>query len=144
MIGYDFVHQTRNIPDGDYLFEDPDPLDDNRHGTTVSGVISAKADNFYGGAGLAHDCKLVVLRAFAADGSAEDDDIARALVYAADNGVQVLNLSFCDIVPSSIMQAAIQYAYDQGTDREFRFLVRQTARYLGPCGDEESAAITGG
>ena len=40
--------------------------------------------------------------------------------------------------------ADAEYAYDQGTDREFRFLVRQTARYLGPCGDEEGAAITGG
>ena len=40
--------------------------------------------------------------------------------------------------------ADAEYAYDQGTDREFRFLVRQTARYLGPCGDAEDAAITGG
>ncbi|MEM7368494.1 MAG: S8 family serine peptidase [Bacteroidota bacterium] len=114
VIGYDFVHQTRNIPGGDYLFSDPDPLDDNRHGTAVAGVIFANADNNYGGAGLAFDCKLVVLRAFAADGTAEDDDIARAIVYATDNGVKILNFSFGDIVPSTITEAAIQYAYQNG------------------------------
>jgi subtilisin family serine protease len=114
VIGYDFTDQTRNVPGGDYLFEDPDPLDDNNHGTLVAGVIGAKANNSYGGAGLAHGCRMVVLRAFAADGTAEDDDIARAIVYGANNGLDVLNFSFGDVVPSNIVLAAIEYAAAQG------------------------------
>lgn len=36
--------------------------------------------------------------------------------------------------------ADAEYAYDRGTDGEFRFLVRQTGRYLGPCDNTESEA----
>ncbi|MEL6133429.1 MAG: S8 family serine peptidase [Bacteroidota bacterium] len=112
--GYDFTDQPRSPFGGDYLVEDPDPTDDNTHGTVVTGVISAKANNNEGIAGLAHNCKLVPIRAFAASGGGEDDDIARAIIYAVDNGIQVLNFSFGDIYASKIMHEAIKYAYDKG------------------------------
>ncbi|MEM9984784.1 MAG: S8 family serine peptidase, partial [Bacteroidota bacterium] len=114
VIGYDFVDQPRNPFGGDFFGPDSDPLDDNAHGTLVAGVIGAKADNQIGGAGLAPGCKLVTLRAFAASGGGDDDDIARSIVYAADNGIQLLNLSFGDVYTSRIMLDAIQYAYQRG------------------------------
>ncbi|RMG61993.1 MAG: hypothetical protein D6722_18900 [Bacteroidetes bacterium] len=114
VIGYDFVDQPRSPFGGDYLNPDPNPLDDNSHGTVVSGVIVARMDNRLGGAGIAPDCRVMVLRAFGADGAGEDDDIARAIVYATDQGVRILNFSFGDIYPSSLMHAAIQYAHSQG------------------------------
>ncbi len=114
VIGYDFTDQPRSPFGGDFIDEDSDPLDDNSHGTVVAGIIHAKADNTIGGAGVAPDCKLVVLRAFGSSGIGEDDDIARAIIYAADNGIQVLNLSFGDIYPSRIMHEAIKYAYSRG------------------------------
>lgn len=113
-IGYDFVDQPRDPFGGDFLDPDPDPLDDNNHGTLVAGVIGAKANNRYGGSGLAPDCRMMILRAFAASGAGEDDDIARAIVYAADQGVKILNFSFGDIYPSNVMHEAIRYAYDRG------------------------------
>ncbi|GIV43004.1 MAG: hypothetical protein KatS3mg035_0127 [Bacteroidia bacterium] len=114
VIGYDFTDQPRLLGGGDYLFEDPVPYDDNQHGTLVAGIIGAKANNNKGGIGIAPESKLMILRAFAASGNGEDDDIARAIVYATDNGVHVLNFSFGDIYPSQIMHAAIQYAYSRG------------------------------
>ncbi|MEL7340283.1 MAG: S8 family serine peptidase, partial [Bacteroidota bacterium] len=114
VIGYDFTDQPRSPFGGDYLFEDPDPWDDNDHGTVVSGIISAKSDNQIGGAGLAPGCKLSVIRAFSSTGAGEDDDIARAIIYAADNGIQILNFSFGDIYPSLMMHDAIKYAYAKG------------------------------
>lgn len=114
VIGYDFTDQPRSPFGGDYLFPDPDPEDENNHGTLVAGIAGARADNNYGIAGIAPGCKLMTLRAFAANGSGEDDDIARAIVYAADNGVHVLNFSFGDIYPSQIMREAINYAYAKG------------------------------
>ncbi len=114
VVGYDFTDQPRSPFGGDFLFEDPYPLDDNVHGTAVSGVIHAKENNGLGIAGLAPRCKLMVLRAFALSGGGEDDDIARAIVYAADNGVNVLNLSFGDNYPSQMMHEAIIYAYNKG------------------------------
>jgi len=113
VVGYDFTDQPRLLGGGDYLFEDPVPFDDNRHGTLVAGIIGAKANNQKGGIGIAPEAKLMIIRAFAASGNGEDDDIARAIVYAVDNGAHILNFSFGDIYPSQIMHAAIQYAYSQ-------------------------------
>ncbi|MFN0202471.1 MAG: S8 family serine peptidase [Bacteroidia bacterium] len=114
VIGYDFVDAQRNPIGGDYLFQDADPMDEQMHGTFVSGIIIAKENNELGGAGVAPNCKVMTLRAFGGDGSGEDDDIARAIVYAADNGVRILNFSFGDAYPSLIMHEAIRYAYSKG------------------------------
>ncbi len=114
VIGYDFTDTPRAPKGGDYLFPDADPLDEHFHGTFVSGIISAKENNQIGGAGIAPGCKLVTLKAFGSDGSGEDDDISRAIVYAAENGVNVLNLSFGDAYPSLMMREAIRYANSKG------------------------------
>lgn len=114
VIGYDFTDQPRSPFGGDYLGPDPDPADDNNHGTLVAGIVGARADNQFGGAGIAPGCRLMVIRAFSGNGSGEDDDIARAIIYAADNGVNVLNMSFGDIYPSQMMHAAIRYAAARG------------------------------
>lgn len=101
IIGWDFVNHTNN------------PVDWNGHGTAVAGVIAAKANNGIGIAGVAFGCKLVALRAFDETGLGEDANIASAIVYAADNGVRVINMSFGDVVISPIMRDVIQYAYDK-------------------------------
>lgn len=114
VIGYDFTDTPRAPKAGDYLFPDADPQDEQFHGTFVSGIISARENNQIGGAGIAPGCKLLTLKAFGSDGSGEDDDIARAIVYAAENNVNVLNLSFGDAYPSMIMREAIRYANSKG------------------------------
>lgn len=111
VIGYDFTDQPRLLGGGDYLFADPIPMDDNQHGTLVAGIIAAKANNNLGGVGIAHGAKIVILRAFSASGTGEDDDIAKAILYAADQNLPILNFSFGDIYPSQLMHDAIQYAY---------------------------------
>ncbi len=112
VIGYDFVDQTvQNV--GDWSGRDAVPADEQAHGTNVAGVIAAQHNRF-GVAGLAPGVRLVTLRAFDASGNAEDDDIAAAIVYAADRGVAVLNLSFGDYYDSPLMRDAIAYAYQRG------------------------------
>lgn len=112
--GYDFVDQPTLLGGGDDLTADADPTDDNGHGTGVASVIGARYDNNFGGYGVAPGCPLVPLRAFSGGGVGEDDDISRAIVYAGDNNVRVLNMSFGDIYPSQMMHAALQYAYARG------------------------------
>lgn len=114
VIGYDFTDQPYSPFGGDYLTEDADPQDDNNHGTLVSGIIAAKSDNNFGGTGIAPDCKIMPIRAFSASGIGEDDDIARAIIYATDMGVKIINMSFGDIYPSQMMHLAIKYAYTNG------------------------------
>lgn len=114
VLGYDFTDQPRSPFGGDYLFEDANPMDENNHGTIVAGVIAARPDNSLGETGIAPGCRILAIRAFSASGTGEDDDIARAIVYAADNGVRVLNFSFGDIYPSRMMEEAVKYAYAKG------------------------------
>lgn len=75
------------------------------HGTMVAGVIHL----------VAPTVKLMPLKAFHADGTAQLSDILRAIYYAADHGAQVINMSFSLLQPSEELQDAIQYAHNAGS-----------------------------
>ena len=110
--GYDFVDQQ--IPDiGDWSTRDNDPMDENGHGTAVAGIIGAQANNSIGIAGISPISQIVPLRAFNANGEGTDADIAAAVMYAADNGIQVLNMSFGDVVTSPLLKDVIHYAHEK-------------------------------
>jgi len=119
--GYDFVDRKGSVEQGDFRERDPDPSDDNvagggrGHGTTVAGVMVAAQGNDEGISGIAPGVRLVPLRAFAADGNGDDVDIAAAIVYAGEMGLDVVNLSFGDVFVSPLMHEAIRYAVSQGT-----------------------------
>jgi len=67
--------------------------DDEMHGTHVSGIIAAKRNNGIGMNGVAHNVKIMCVRAVP-DGDEYDKDVALAIRYAADNGAKVVNMSF--------------------------------------------------
>lgn len=90
----------------------PGCQDNNFHGTHVSGIASAIADNGEGIAGVAFDANLMVLQActlvcFTAD-------TAAAMIYAADNGADVSNMSFGGDTPSNTSEAAVLFAESRG------------------------------
>jgi subtilisin family serine protease len=107
--GYDFV-ELEAADAGDWHDRDNDPHDENGHGTAVAGIIGAHTNNGVGIAGIA-PAAIVPLRAFGKNGNGSDIDIASAIIYAADNGVDVINMSFGDVVRSTFLQDAIRYAY---------------------------------
>jgi subtilisin family serine protease len=110
--GYDFVDsQTPDV--GDWSTRDNDAMDENGHGTSVAGIIGAQANNSIGIAGISPVAQIVPLRAFNAAGSGTDADIAAAIVYAADNGVQVLNMSFGDVILSPLLRDVLHYAHEK-------------------------------
>jgi cell wall-associated protease len=63
------------------------------HGTHVSGIILASRNNGVGMNGVAHNAKLMAVRAVP-DGDERDKDVALAIRYAVDNGAKVINMSF--------------------------------------------------
>ncbi|MFH8729718.1 S8 family serine peptidase [Streptomyces termitum] len=79
--GYDFV-------DGD-----DDPKDLNGHGTHVSGIAAAHTDNGVGIAGGAPGARIMPVRVLGADGSGSDANITKGIVWAAQHGADVINLS---------------------------------------------------
>ncbi len=109
--GYDFVEsETEDV--GDWQERDNDPADEHGHGTSVSGIIGAQTNNAIGLVGI-FPVKILPLRAFGKNGNGNDIDIASAIVYAVDNGVDVINMSFGDVVQSPFLHEAIRYAYFQ-------------------------------
>ena len=113
VIGYNFVDQA-SLNYGTSQGRSAAPVDEHGHGTAVAGVMCAQKNNRLGISGIAPKCKLVALRAFDFSGNGEDDDIAAAIVYAADNNVRILNLSFGDVYPSMLQRDAIRYATSKG------------------------------
>lgn len=78
-------------PDG--LCTDPANVDEAGHGTHVSGTIAA-AQNGIGIAGIAPDVTLVNLRAGQDSGYFFLFSTLQAYVYAANNGIDVVNMSY--------------------------------------------------
>lgn len=113
LIGYDFTDQPFTLSGGDNIGEDPIPRDENGHGTAMASLIGARGD-LSPVWGVAPGVKLMILRCFNAEGYGEDDDIARAIVYAAENGARIINCSFGDKAPSRMVHAAIRYAVNRG------------------------------
>jgi subtilisin family serine protease len=92
------VNFTTDIPEIDGPCEvpscvDPANVDDHGHGTHVAGTVAA-AVNGFGIAGVAPDATLVDVRAGQDSGYFFVYETVHALVYAAEIGLDVVNLSF--------------------------------------------------
>ncbi len=115
--GWDFSDAPTLPGSGDWTVRDNEPEDEIGHGTHVSGIIAAAANNGIGIAGIAWQCRLMPLRAdfkYGGGGYLQNDDVAAAIVYAADNGAQVINMSWGDTVNAFIIEDAVAYAYARG------------------------------
>jgi thermitase len=77
----------------DFVDNDDVPDDLNLHGTHVAGIAAAIAGNGLGIAGVAPEAQLMAVRALDADGNGNSANIANGILFAADNGATVVNLS---------------------------------------------------
>ena len=84
--------------------------DDNGHGTHVAGIIAARNNNL-GTVGIAYNVRIMPVKAAMASGYLHQSDIARAILYAHQNGAQVINMSFGGTASSIAVQDALAMAY---------------------------------
>lgn len=84
------------------------------HATAVTGVAAANGNNSLGIAGVSWGAKILPLQGLGDDGSGNTLGIARAIRYAADRGVNVINLSLGSNQEDTYMRQAIQYALERG------------------------------
>jgi len=98
----------------DFIDNDAVPQDDYGHGCEVSGVIAANLNDGIGIAGVAPNAQIMPLRVLDANGVGSYSDVAAAIVYAADHGAQVINMSLGGSSPSSVLQDAVTYAASKG------------------------------
>ncbi|WP_030438884.1 S8 family serine peptidase [Actinoplanes subtropicus] len=89
-------------------------IDPNGHGTFVAGTIAAITGNGLGISAIAPDAKILPVRVLDAAGNGFMSNAARAIVWAADNGANVINMSFGSITRSLAVSAAVSYARGKG------------------------------
>lgn len=93
---------------------DDDWADNNGHGTHVAGIIAASGSNSQGTAGVAMDVRIMPIRVLDSENFISTASIAEGIIWAVDNGADVINLSFGAQSASTIEQEAVQYAYNAG------------------------------
>lgn len=98
----------------DFAYKDNDPMDGNGHGTHVSGAIGAVGNNGIGIAGVNWQCKLMAVKGLDNSGNGFDSDLAEAIIYAANAGANVINMSWGGEGFSQTIHEAIEYAHAQG------------------------------
>lgn len=87
--------------------------DDYGHGTHVAGIIAANANNGIGIAGIAN-VKVMPVKVFDENYGGSDSSISDGIIWAADHGARVINMSFGSFYQSPLLNDAIEYARDKG------------------------------
>lgn len=115
--GIDFEHpdlKNKIYSTGyDFANDDPDPTDDHGHGTHVAGIAAAETNNEEGIAGVAWKCKILPLKVMDANGEGYYSWMIDAIIYATDNGADVINFSLGGDQPSQALEDALAYAYER-------------------------------
>ncbi len=101
LVGYDFVAN------------DNDANDENGHGTAVAGTVSPASNNQVGVCGVAWSNPILPVRVLDANGSGNYSAIANGIIYAADLGAKVINLSLGGTSSSRALQDAVTYAWNK-------------------------------
>ena len=96
--GYNFIDENTNVED------------DFGHGTLITGIIAARKNEEKGIAGLVSSCKVIPLKVLDSYGEGSIADLAEAIIYAADNGCEVINLALGTYEWSNVLDEAVKYA----------------------------------
>lgn len=91
----------------------PNTADVLGHGTAVAGVAGALANNAIGVASVAPNCMLMPIRISDAQGYGYDSTVANGLVWAADHGARVANISY-EFSGSATVRTAADYFRSKG------------------------------
>jgi len=87
--------------------------DDHGHGTTVAGVIGARANNGWGVAGVNWSTSLMSVKVLDAGGAGSVESVIEGIYWAVDHGARVINASWGGGSYSRALEAAIRYANDR-------------------------------
>ena len=98
--GYDFVNNDSNANDG------------NMHGTACASIAAGRSNNLIGVSGVCWDCSLMPVKVLGDGGSGDFDDIVNGVIWASDNGAQVISMSLGGGGYVSSFDNAIDYAHN--------------------------------
>ena len=100
--GYDFVSPGTSA------------ADDNGHGTWVAGIIAAKANDSYGIAGISWSDKILPVKIMNSSGTGSTSNLTSGIVWSANQGADVINMSVGGFPYSKAVEDAVNYAWSKG------------------------------
>lgn len=89
-----------------------DTSDVTGHGTSVAGVLAAATNNGLGVAGVAWNCRIMPVRIASPEGNGSYGVAAQAIIWAANRGARVVNLSWA-MGQSELVRDAARYFMEQ-------------------------------
>ncbi len=116
--GIDLNHEDlkdKLVPGYDFSSNDPDPSWEpgfgGDHGVHVSGCAAAHTDNGIGVSGPGFNARIMPLKIFP---NSFAENSAAAMIFAADNGAKVINMSYGGPGESATERNAVNYAWSKG------------------------------
>ena len=107
LIGWDFMLTSSGG-------ESNNPYESSGHGTTVSGIASARTNNTIGVSSLAWNLTIMPVSC-SYPGSSSIYNGYQGIIYAAENGADIINCSWGGTTYSQAYQEVINYAYSLGS-----------------------------
>lgn len=114
--GVDLSHPdlfTKILPGYDFVNNDAFAQDDHGHGTHVAGIAAALINNGIGIAGVDGGASILPVKVLDAYGNGSYSNVAAGIIWATNNGAQVINLSLGGAKPSFVLEDAINYAHER-------------------------------
>ncbi|SEK22899.1 Serine protease, subtilisin family [Roseateles sp. YR242] len=115
--GIDATHPdlaARMVPGWNFYDGNSDTSDVNGHGTAVAGAAAATMNNGVGVAAVAGQAGLMPVRIADPNAYAYWSTTAQGLIWAADQGARVANISYNGVAASSSVQSAADYLRSKG------------------------------
>ncbi len=115
--GVDMTHpdlKGRFVAGYDFVNGDSDATDDNGHGTLVAGIAVAAGNNAIGVAGVNWSARIMPVKVMSSTGSGAESRVAQGIIWAADNGAAVINLSLGGTTGTTTLKNACDYAASKG------------------------------
>lgn len=94
--------------------QNPDPMDTNKHGTHIAGVIGASTNNNMGVAGINWKVSLIPIKFFGSHDEASTESAIRAFDYAIARGTKIINVSWGGNENSPLLQKAMEECRNRG------------------------------
>src|SRR5579872_1817 len=107
--GWDFIGSNYLNP-----IQGNNPVDHFGHGTHVSGTIAAVGNNGVGVIGVAWNAQIMPVKGLDDTGTGIDSTLGPAIIYAANNGADVISNSWAGGGSSQTIADAVSYAYNLG------------------------------
>ena len=85
------------------------------HGTHVAGIAAAITNNGKGVVGVGFNSSLVNIKVLGDTGTGYYSWVANGIIWAADNGASIINLSLGGTSASDTLKSAVDYAWGKGS-----------------------------